>query len=314
MQKIKKEQFSFQIPKNYNLRPVSRLKFNSEKPSIIFTAGPTGSGKSKLVEKTLELLYHKRTPPEFKEFLIDDFVENSQSYKASVDNIIQEFDCKTSRTDGKCNLITPSKNLLKAFERAYFQTRKNGPCTFKNSQYNQSCQSIYYKEIEDALKNQQNISIETTGKSIPTKWFHLYGERFLKDYNFIFVYSIVSFEELKKRNKQRAKRGIQKYMSHKESKSNPAPRLPDVSVEVFIKATTVINNTLIKLRNYCLRRGRPDQKDCGPINSSGRFVLLIFDNENKKEKLIYDSRTSDSFKTEAEFKEVIYKYALSLSK
>ena len=59
--------------------------------------------------------------------------------------------------------------MLKAFERAYFQTRKNGPCTFKNSQYNQSCQSIYYKEIEDALKNQQNISIETTGKSIPTK-------------------------------------------------------------------------------------------------------------------------------------------------
>ncbi len=300
---MKEEQsYSFELPKkSYNLRPNLVKKFDPKKPSLIFTAGPTGSGKSSLVAKTLERLYHKKVTPKFKEFLIDDYVETSPTYKAKVDTIVKDFQCQNTRASGKCDLIHPSKPLLLAFEKAYFQVRKLGPCHEKS---HQSCQSQYYTDIRESVEKQENIAIETTGKNIPKKWFRLFN---LDDYNLVFVYSIVSFTELVKRNKQRAKRGLQKYMKNHDQH---APRLPDLSISNFLKATNNINDSLITLRNKCLRIGKPNQELCGPINSSG--ILLIFDNDQKRSKLIYDSRTSDNFLTENEFKNLLLKYQLSI--
>ena len=92
--------------------------------------------------------------------------------------------------------------------------------------------------------------------------------------------------------------------------SKSAPRLPDVSRKHFKVATSKIISTIIKLRNLCMRQGKPPGEDCGKINSNRGFTLLIFDNNKAKKDLIYDSRTSNTLMTGPEFVAFISKYQL----
>jgi len=301
--------FSFQLPKYHHVRPQSIQKFDYNKSTIILTAGPTGSGKSVLLAKTLELLYHQKPIPRFYEFLLDNYIESSIAYKNKIDKIISKFNCRQSLQHGSCNVIEPSTQLLKAFEEAYFEIRKRGPCNSKSRNTQESCQKIFDSEVINAINHNQNICLETTGINMPNFWFIAYEN--LQNYNVVFVYSIVSFNELVRRNKARAKEKIEKYMQNND---NLAPRLPDISVDIFLKNTDTIINNLIKLRNKCLRISQPKKDSgCGVINSKGGFVLLIFDNDNRKSKLIYDSRTNDSLLTTDEFKNLLLRYQLTIS-
>ena len=61
------------------------------KKYFIITAGPTGSGKTKLVEKTLEKL-NINPKTEYTKFLIDDLIENDDDYKRLVKEIIKDVE------------------------------------------------------------------------------------------------------------------------------------------------------------------------------------------------------------------------------
>jgi predicted kinase len=302
--------YSFEVKNPYNLRPTELRKFDYSKPSIIFTAGPTGSGKSGLLNKTIQLLYKNKIPPRFISFLIDDYVEGSTYYKDRINEIIEKYNCTSSVEPGsECDLVNPSNDLLEDFGKAYFDIREKGPCV--NDDISKSCKQIYNEQLRDAIQSGQNIVIETTGKGIPLKYLNeLLNMGVLYDYNIIFVYSIVSFDELIKRNKSRARRQLESYI---ENNTKPAPRLPNIRPDVFKAATSGIIDTLLILRNYCLGIGIPNTTTCGPLNNFGNFILFIFDNNMRISKLIYDSRTKDKLLSDDEFSELLLEYNLKLT-
>ena len=289
----------------HNLRPVITTKFDYNKPSIIFTIGPTGSGKSKLLNKTVELIYHNKTIPPFKTFLIDDYVESSYNYKTRINSIIDKYNCKTSIESGTCDIENPSQDLLTDFADSYMSVRKDGPCQKSGDG---GCNNLFDVALTKATNNKENIVFETTGMSIPT-WLLDFPTIKQADYNVIFVYSIVNFDELIRRNISRAKQSLKEYIA--DNNIN-APRLPNISPDVFKATTKHIMRTLDKLRNICLRIGRPPiDSGCGSINSGSKFILLIFDNNSATKNLIYDSRTTDMYMTDIEFKTLLFSYNLS---
>ena len=286
-----------------NLRAKKTLKFNYKNPCMILTAGPTGSGKSDLTRIALELLYSTQSIPKCTKFLIDDLVEKSDLYKEKIDYLIEKFGCEESITDGECDLKNPSPTLLKHFEEAYMSTRKVGPC---NSVIPESCNQIFKTRIKTAIAKGKNISIETTGSKIPLDYIHLVD---ILKYNVVFVYSLVSFGALLGRNTDRASKNMTTYL---KDRTKPGPRLPDVSEKQFKKSTSLIIQTIIQLRNLCLRRGRPPINTCGTISHGSPFTLLIYDNDGPTKKLVYNSRTSDDFMTETEFVTFISRYQLDV--
>jgi len=294
--------------KNYNLRPEIIKKFNYNSPTVIITAGPTGSGKSLLLSKSLEILYKNRIAPIYKTFLIDDYVDNSKMYKEIVNSVIDKFNCNENTSPGsKCDILNPNPELVKELDKAYFEVRENGPCDDSGK----SCKELYNIDIINAIKNSENILIETTGKNIPLKYINTINtitqNSGLPDYNFLFVYSILDFEPLIDRVKSRFKNSMNSYLNNK---LNSAPRLPNVSRDIFKQKSAEIIKKLIKLRNVCMRLGRPTDIECGPINSKGNFVLFIFDNNTMPSKLIYDSRSNDVFMTNSEFITLLQSYGL----
>jgi len=300
--------YSFITKKPYNLRPEQTKKFNYNSPTAIITAGPTGSGKSSLLSKSLELLYKNRTAPTYKTFLIDDYVDNSKKYKEIVDSVIDKFDCNEDTSPGsKCDVLNPNQEFVKEIDEAYFEVRENGPCDDSGK----SCKELFNFDLINSITNGENILIENTGKDIPLKYINkinkITQDSGLPNYNFLFVYSILDFEPLIDRVKSRFKNSM---MSYLEDKNSSAPRISNISRDVFKKKSSQIIKKLIKLRNVCMRLGRPTDIECGPINSNGNFILFIFDNNTMPSKLIYDSRSNDTFMTDGEFITLLQSYGL----
>ena len=293
------------------LRAETVTKFNPDRPTIIFTSGPTGSGKSSLPEKVLDIFFKKSYDVTIRNFLIDDYVESSDTYKNNVKDIIRDLDCNKDETTETCNLNEPSKALLEAFGDAYFDVRQNGPCGLEpNPEF--SCKLTMLNQIIEAIQANDNILIETTGKKIPIEYLKtLASFTSIHNYNVLFVYAIVTFETLMERNKTRASRQMKEFIE--SNYENPAPRLPDISFDVFKKSTANIEKTLITLRNKCMRLNQPSKDACGPINNDGSFILLIFNNDDAKSKLIYDSRSSfDNLMSDREFITYLQKYHLAV--
>jgi Ni2+-binding GTPase involved in maturation of urease and hydrogenase len=105
--------------------------FESNKKYYIITAGPTGSGKTKLIDNTIKHLnLNSSNNNLYKKFLVDDLVENDQIYKDKISTIIKdiETECKNDYTNSteceKEKYINPDENLIKKFNDAYFEVRK----------------------------------------------------------------------------------------------------------------------------------------------------------------------------------------------
>jgi len=317
---------SNQITKNKTL-PVEREGLDVKKKTVIFTSGPTGSGKSRLLNQIIKILFWNVLPDtypkkfndddekmtsikeylNFKSLLIDDYVENSEAYKEKIIKIINDFDCNNKESNN-CDLENPSKELLKEFTDSYFEIREKGPCF--DTEIIKSCKYYFNIDLQNAIKNKDNILIETTGKKIPLDYLNLiFANTNLNEYNFIFAYSITNLNNLIIRNKSRANKSMKTFID--SNYEGPAPRLPDISERNFKKITSGIEKTLVKMRNNCMRRKKPNKESCGDINNSANFILLIFDN-NEETKLIYDSRkASDYGLTETQFISLLSKYELS---
>jgi hypothetical protein len=295
-------------------------KFVNSNPFVIFTTGPTGSGKSGLVRKTIQRLYPSIPVPDYESFILDDLIEKNDTYKQLINEILDKYDCRTSIDVGsRCDIQNPSQELIKEMNDAYWKIRHyKGYCGVVN----ESCDDLFNKQWMQAVTEGKNIVIETTGRVIPwwfIKDFHALSG---KQYNVIFTYAIASFDILIQRNIARAMTNTKQFI---DDGSRNAPRLPDISRTAFKSATDTIIKTLITLRNVCLRLGKPNDLKCGNdeqtpphptnlINSKGKYVLLIFDNNNRS-KLIYDSRSRhDNFMTNGEFVTLLSRFALNTEK
>jgi hypothetical protein len=256
------------------------------KPYLIVTAGPTGSGKSKVIDKTIEKMNFDRT---HEKILIDDLVEKSEMYKTAVTEILKNVkeDCVANKPPCSEEIEleyykNPSEDLLKQFSNAYFSARESG-CTG-------NCNVMNDKLLKDAINNNSNIVLETTGTSIPT-WLLQAPFIIPNTYTVVFAYSVVQLDALIERNKNRIIESMKKFNS---DHNNPAPRLPNIEEAAFKPIVSKIKEVLLDLYKSCVRRGHTDNPDkCGkaPITR-----LLIFDNNGKEMTLAIDSMDADNYR------------------
>ena len=154
----------------------------------------------------------------FTHVLIDDLVEGNKYYKEQIKNLIE------SQQTEKSNKLYPDKNLseltpeemenvnnemidnistpenIKAFEDAYFYTRKKVECS-PTGQYNPrapiaSCDVINDMKLRAALGNGQSIVFESTGEYFPD-WLFSMAATQLKIYYGLLKMALLSMRLIK---------------------------------------------------------------------------------------------------------------------
>jgi hypothetical protein len=261
---------------------------------FIITTGPVGSGKTRLINKTMEYLNIPSGTP-FEKILIDDLVENDPKYKQRIKNIIQKVKNKCNN-DKTCELKeynNPSDDLYKKFSNAYYFSRKTKGCI---DEAGPSCDKLNDYKMKAAIKEGKNIIFEFTGNYIPT-WL-LDTHWIPKNYNIIFSYSLINPKIFNKRNKTRTYNTIQQFYI---DNTKPAPRLPILSYKTSNEILVNIQNILIELYDSCIINY--DENKCGKRNID---QLLVFDNNGTLFKKIFDSSTDkNKINNKEKFKAVI---------
>jgi hypothetical protein len=279
-------------------------------PTLIITAGSTGSGKTKLIDKTTN--YIGKEPGIFKQILIDDIVENNPYYKAEVLNIINKVCPPTSGIEERKACLTekfntPTTELFDKFKKAYFATRTGENCVNPDKPDKPSgsgeqdeikpdgdnkmiCNQLNDTLLKKSFEKNENIVLETTGQYIPS-WVltNTEEEKWVPgNYEVVFSYSLVNVNNLIKRNKSRALTSVLKFL---EDQTNPAPRLPDVSKEAIETNVKKMIDNLITLYEVCINNTDTNTDTCGNKKID---QLLIFDNNdnNDEMKLIFDSKAN----------------------
>lgn len=299
---------------------------------FIITAGPTGAGKSGVLNKTLSLIEkenniklkelpnnfdyknnrYKRVKSkniegilEYKRFLIDDLVEQSPEYKKEVKKLIYD-ECNKLDIDYCINDKDKLDKLIRRFEKIYFKIR--GSWRDKNSLDNK-----LDKALQKSIANGDNIVFETTGLG-PLNWLMDYITKGVStEYNVILSYSLVEYCKLIERNKKRTVDSVKLLMENNEAN---APRLPDVRdvpiTNKFKKTVKGIKKTLLDIvDNNCVVKDFDDtnnninKKFCSnhPINR----LLLSNNNPDKNEKKSNENFIFDSNKNKFN-KRIIKKY------
>ena len=225
-------------------------------PYFIIMGGVMGSGKSCdkgfkfecLPYKTIKYLNLTNYDVIYD---VDEHVQNSFFYKKNVnDNINKYF-----KNDNK--QIT---EIFKYFDKTYFSSRKKIDPSIN-------------KKINKSIKNKENIILETTGRFFPT----IINE-IPDDYYIIISYALLDFCILIERNLLRSMKYINNVL---KDKSNPAPRIPDVTFDVFEKVVHNILEKLVVLIKNC------NKNEC--TFSGKKYRLLIFHSEKSHKKPIFDS-------------------------
>jgi len=268
---------------------------------FIITNGPTGSGKSGLVKKTLDYLGVENYAEKITKFLIDDLVENDSMYKAEVKDIITEVETKchehlsssssSSSIYNECKeraLKYPSIELVDKFALAYFHTRKHGCENLRH--IGDNCDAVLENQLAMINEKKPEIVVfEMTGTYIPA-W--LLCDKFIPiDYTIIVSYSLVNLENLVQRNQGRAYQALQQF---EENDSNPAPRFPNTSLETFKPIVRKIKDVLFELYESCIENGNSNNGKCGNRDIA---KLLLFDNNEASSRLIFDSSSPLSSST-----------------
>jgi hypothetical protein len=242
------------------------------KPILLITIGPTGSGKTALIDESIKQLHH---PGEWHQYLIDDYVENDAIYKKRV------LDILTSQLQGKLDtLIQPTPNLYSEFNDAYFSVRKSLGCGRAGKG---GCDAQFDEDIDAAIMSGQNVVFETTGTYYPA-WL---AEKTQGRYQIVLSYTLVNLCDLVRRNTNRAVASAKKFISNPVQ--IPAPRLPNVS------ASGPYRDNVSKIRqvffdivnNNCLSKsksGSPlNTQFCSPYPIS---KIFLFDNNKYPMQLV----------------------------
>lgn len=255
-------------------------------PYILLTCGPTGSGKSSLIDKSLRYLKLKK-PLEKNIFIIDNLVEEHPNYKKKSKNILETYFSRNDDIKQKIKnlLYTPINNtnnsIFKKFTDAYFNIRGN------------ALTSSFDEKIKLAIANNENFILETTGRSFPTiiGWTN-------DEYKIFISYSLVEFCTLIDRNIKRMIDQLELFLKN----NSLAPRLPDIRFEKFGEIVTIILQKLIAIIDKC-NSGICKTNLNFDTSTDRKFHLIIFDNTTSNDVPIFDS--NDKSKNLDEIKEII---------
>jgi hypothetical protein len=265
----------------------------SSKPFVIITVGPTGAGKTGLVNETIKYCrLNSNSSP--RVFLVDDLVVNNQKYKEEVNAIIKNYDM----TDDTVETSMTDPNVIAAFNQAYWNVRRSGDCVKERPQ---NCDDVTDSEMKEAIDAKQSFVLEITGSSIPA-W--LLGREWLgtntDSYDvFVSCVFVSNLDDLIQRNKSRFKQAFESFI--RDPIKNPAPRLPNITPGQFNKTIVTIKNTVTDMYSSCVlpEESKKDERKCGNENID---QLLVFSNNNEGMKLEFDSKLPDS---KLNFQEVI---------
>jgi hypothetical protein len=270
----------------------NRNNWNKESkyPYVLITCGPTGSGKSSLIDKSLRYLKLEK-PLDENIFIIDNLVEENPNYKEKSKNILEKYFYNTkpdsiSIKQKITNLLhTPINNtnnsIFKKFTDAYFNIRGKG------------LSDILKGNINLAIKNNENFILETTGRNFPT----IIGWTDDK-YKVFISYSLVEFCTLIDRNIKRMVDQIELFLKN----NSLAPRLPDIRFQKFGEVVTIILEKLIAIIDKC-NSGICKTNSNFNTSTDRKFNLIIFDNTTSNDVPIFDS--DDKSKNLDEIKEMI---------
>jgi len=246
-------------------------------PIIIITCGPTSSGKSKLPMKVKRYLKLKGG---FQSFLIDDLVEKNPHFIEKVKEFIQ-----TQKNNSKTKkqiidmFLNPSEQTIKTFNYYYTSARKTTNCKTGadlNYDWGQSCDILNDLYLIQAFNSGKNIVFESRGISWPHWFFDLFKCQLKQHkYKIIVAWTVVDMCELLERNIYRAKRNVEQFL---KSDKNPPPRLPDIRIDIYRDDLKKIIQTF--------QEQNKKQSNC----KEKCVQLLVFDNNGKKSKLLYDNK------------------------
>ena len=274
--------------------PYSKLGVSEPKPFVIITVGPTGAGKTKLVDMTIQRCGLNNNPPP-RVFLVDDLVVNNEKYKEAVNAIIKKN--MTSIED-----LMTNQSVIDEFNKAYWDVRTSDGCVAENPR---NCDDVTDSEITAAIRAKQSFVLEITGSSIP-KW--ILSENWLGDgptiYDvFVSCVFVSNLGDLIQRNKSRFKQAFESFIN--DITNNPAPRLPNINEQTFKETIFTIKKTLNDMYSSCVLPGKTvkDIQICGIVDIER---LLVFSN-NKEMTLEFDSKQD----TQVKFHEVIEKFLLT---
>ena len=271
------------------------------KPFVIITVGPTGAGKTGLVNETIKYCrLNSNSSP--RVFLVDDLVVNNQIYKDKVLAIIRYHKITSEKLDQDVR----DKTVIDAFNKAYWEVRKSSNCVVSDEK---NCDDVTDSEIRTAIAAKQSFVLEITGSSIPAwllgrEWLGTNTELYDVFVSCVFVSNL---DDLIQRNKSRFKQSFELFTS--DPTKNPAPRLPNITQEQFNQTIVTIKNTVKDMYSSCVLpdKSKKDESKCGNENID---QLLVFSNNNEGMKLKFDSKLPD---TKTSFQEVIDRLYTSTS-
>lgn len=254
---------------------------------FIITGGPTGSGKTSLIDETLKQL-GLPAETEYTKFLIDDLVENDLSYKNKVKLIIEKIDrdCEYEK-EVNCEqekYAHPSEELISEFNAAYYESRRVGCEDFRDEGV--GCEKVLDSRLHNIKTHHYPVIVfEFVGQYLPI-WL-LSKEVIPSDYMVVASFSLVNIPVLVQRNTLRAYSSV---LAFKQSKGkSPAPRLANVSAANFDKVVTNIIKTiriLFQCVNHTSETNEYHVDQCGqkPVD-----ILLLFENNGSSHVLLYNS-------------------------
>jgi len=299
-----------------------------DKNILLLVLGPTGSGKGSLPTKVSKYLAinNKFKKGNYKSLLIDDLVEKNMGYIDDVNNYLDDL-LKTNSENELKDIIKNSNKHIDIIKKIGLIYKKNRWCTdcikgtklynlrntyrhicdnleddqlFKKSNFTKitsrmsnrvklSCEELNDKNLDKAIKNNDNILLETTGKSIPYWLFEMYKKE-ISNYKVIMAWSVLDICELIKRNKLRALNQFDKWLIEKRegTKINTIPRLPDIRFELYKKDLTIIIKSLIDF----IKENEKNNKLIG----DNKIRILIFDNTDQDSYIIYDNEMPTNIK------------------
>lgn len=263
-------------------------------PVLIVALGPTGSGKGSIPDKVSKILNLESSV--FEQILIDNLVENHSHYKSEVENFIKnrindykqknynmnDKDAKQAVIDNFL-LTDMDDKTLEFFNNVYFKTRREYDCKQETKETNVSpivnCDSVNDAKMISAFNNGKNIVFESTGEHFPEWLFETYQDQIKKHkYQIVMSWSVVEICELINRNYKRAKSSIEDFITTDYTES--APRLPDITFDIFKSKLKKIVNTF---------NDEAYSATCTNIYDGCNIRILVFDNNNRESKLLFDS-------------------------
>lgn len=223
-------------------------------PYLLITMGPTGAGKTKLVEQLKkDLKIPKRH--KFNKLIIDDLVEKNTNYKERVRGILKEDNVKKC-IEEKSSL--PAE-IYDKFKTAYFRARRTG-CGGKG------CDSVLNNNLDAALKNQESIIFETTGLSVPL-WLIEKIRDTEVGYNIVIGVVMVNFNILKERILKRTLSQISQFDKNPRAS---APRLPKIEANLVLQIKETVKTVL---------------SSCSALSCYKPLEIYVYDNTDRMELL-----------------------------